>query len=390
MEIAQKNVKLSFENNSNQYYKNFINSCKSEATKNYYRSSLGYFMKYLQIEPEDDYSKLIDGRDAKIIAADIIDWIIHLKDIEKKSPASINLYIAAVKHFYMINDVILNTKRINAFKPEFRNVVEDKPYTREQIKILLDKAEQRNRAIILLLSSSGMRVGALPNLRIGDLTPVDKYNIYQIQVYRRSSKKSRYVTFCTPECRKEIDTYLEYRKRYGERITENSPLFRTTFNHGDQLKAAYKIKPLCTSAIKHIINELLNVTGVRPSRKMNQAEGQLWPQHNYNRHTNLMQLHGFRKFFYTTCTTSGLSTLYTEMLMGHDTGLKERYTKLTPEDLLEGNDKNVGYVDAIYYLTINEENKLKRQVETLRIEKSKIDELSMEMEKLKKALNNDN
>jgi hypothetical protein len=130
----------------------------------------------------------------------------------------------------------------------------------------------------------------------------------------------------------------------------------------------------------------LNVTGVRPSRKMNQAEGQLWPQHNFNRHTNLMQLHGFRKFFDTTCTTSGLSTLYTEMLMGHDVGLKERYTKLTPEDLLEGNDKNVGYVDAIYYLTINEENKLKRQVETLRIEKSKIDQLEDAMNELRNKI----
>ena len=43
-------------------------------------------------------------------------------------------------------------------RPEFRNVVEDQPYTREQIETILDKAEQRNRAIILLLSSSGMRL----------------------------------------------------------------------------------------------------------------------------------------------------------------------------------------------------------------------------------------
>jgi site-specific recombinase XerD len=210
--MSQKVIKSKYSDNSNScnYYKNFINSCKSEATKHNYIKGLGYFMDYLQIErgEEDCYSKLIDGRDTKVIQADIIDWITHMKDVVGLSPASINLYTAAVKHFYAMNDITLNNRRINAFKPEFRNVVEDQPYTREQIKLLLDKAEQRNRAIILLLSSSGMRVGALPNLKVGDLIPIDKYQIYQIQVYKRS--KSRYVPFCTPECREEIDTHLQY------------------------------------------------------------------------------------------------------------------------------------------------------------------------------------
>jgi site-specific recombinase XerD len=363
--------------NSNLYYKNFINSCKSEATKRDYRKSLGYFMDYLHIDLED-YAKLIDGRDTKIIQADIIDWITHMKDLAGLSPASINLYTAAVKHFYAMNDITLNTRRINAFKPEFHNVVEDQPYTREQIKQLLDKAEQRNRAIILLLSSSGMRVGALQNLKVGDLTPIDKYQIYQIQVYKRS--KSKYITFCTPECRKEIDLHLQYRQRYGEHVTEKSPVFRTTFNRNDQFKAANKIKPFSTVGIKCMVNELLNTTGIRPSVKMTECM-----KHTSNR-TNLMEVHGFRKFFDTTCTTAGMDSLYTEILMGHDIGLKGRYTKLTSKDLLEGNDKNLGYASVMEHLIICEENRLKRQVETLRIEKSQIDLLSLEIEKLKKAI----
>jgi integrase len=355
----QRNIKyqISGGDNSNQYYRNFINSCKSEATKNDYRKGLSYFMNYLNIESaKEDYSCLIDGRDTKIIQTDIINWIIHMKDTVGLSPASINLYTAAVNHFYTMNDITLNIRRINAFKPEFHNVVEDQPYTREQIKLLLDKAEQRNRAIILLLSSSGMRVGALHNLKVGDLTPIDKYNIYQIHVYKRS--KSKYITFCTPECRKEIDLHLQYRKRYGELITDKSPVFRTTFNRNDQFKAANKIKPFSTVGIKCMVNELLNTTGIRPSQKM--TEGM---KHTSNR-TNLMEVHGFRKFFDTTCTTAGMDSLYTELLMGHDIGLKGRYTKLTSENLLEGNDKNLGYISVIDSLTINEENRLRRQIKT--------------------------
>jgi integrase len=376
--MLSKINQISAVNSNNQYYRNFINSCKSEATKNDYHKGLSYFMNYLKIEREDDYSKLIDGRDTKIIQADIIDWITYMKDIAGLSPASINLYTAAVNHFYAMNDVTLNTRRINAFKPEFRNVVEDQPYTREQIKQLLDKAEQRNRAIILLLSSSGMRVGALQNLKVGDLTPIDKYNIYQIQVYKRS--KSKYITFCTPECRKEIDLHLQYRKRYGEHITDKSPVFRTTFNRNDQFKAANKIKPFSTVGIKCMVNELLNTTGVRPSVKM--TEGM---KHTSNR-TNLMEVHGFRKFFDTTCTSAGMDSLYTEILMGHDVGLKGRYTKLTPEELLEGNDHNLGYVSAMDHLIICNENRLKRQVETLRVEKSQIDELAQTIADVKSKL----
>jgi integrase len=221
--MSQKINQISSDNNSNEYYRNFINSCKSEATKRDYRKGLSYLMDYLDIEAED-YAKLIEGRDVRIIQADIINWIIHLRDICKLSPASINLYTAGVYHFYKMNDIVLNKDKVNAFKPEFRNVVEDQPYTREQIKTMLDKAERRNRAIILLLSSSGMRVGALSNLKVGDLTPIDKQQcqIYQIQVYKRS--KSKYITFCIPECRKEIDLYLQYRKRYGEHITDKSPV----------------------------------------------------------------------------------------------------------------------------------------------------------------------
>jgi site-specific recombinase XerD len=172
-------------------------------------------MDYMSIEPKkEDYAKLIEGRDVRIIQSDIINWITHMKDTAGLSPASIKLYTAGVYHFYKMNDIVLNKDKVNAFKPEFHNVVEDQPYTRQQIKTMLDKAEPRNRAIILLLSSSGMRVGALPNLKVGDLTSIDKYNIYQVQVYKRS--KSKYITFCTPECRREIDTYLQYRERYGE------------------------------------------------------------------------------------------------------------------------------------------------------------------------------
>jgi hypothetical protein len=52
-----------------------------------------------------------------------------------------------------MNDFIsLNWKKIKSHKPEMEKVAEDRPYTHDEIKSLLDKTSPRNRAIILLMS----------------------------------------------------------------------------------------------------------------------------------------------------------------------------------------------------------------------------------------------
>lgn len=55
-------------------------------------------------------------------------------------------------------------------------------------------------------------------------------------------------------------------------------------------------------------------------------------------------------------------------------------------DLLEGNDKMIGYVGVIDALTINEEHRLKRKVETLTIEKSKVESALTRIDELYQKL----
>ena len=108
------------------------------------------------------------------------------------------------RKFLDMNDVItLNWKKIHSFEPEPEQRNEDRPYTHQEIATLLSKTPPRDRAIILLMTSSGIIVGAIAYpLQLRDLHSIDKYHIYKITVYRRSS--SRYYTFCSPEARKEI------------------------------------------------------------------------------------------------------------------------------------------------------------------------------------------
>jgi hypothetical protein len=52
--------------------------------------------------------------------------------------------------------------------------------------------------------------------------------VYKITIY--SGDRQEYFTFCTPECAKEIDTYIDFRNRHGERLTDDSYLLVKRFD----------------------------------------------------------------------------------------------------------------------------------------------------------------
>jgi hypothetical protein len=92
--------------------------------------------------------------------------------------------------------------------------------------------------------------------------------------------------------------------------------------------------------------------------------------------------HGLRKAFQTTSINAGMSPLYSEILMGHISGglALESYLRPSEDDLLEGNDKMTGYVGVIDSLTINEENKLRRRVETLTEKQDEMQKMKIKYE----------
>lgn len=98
--------------------------------------------------------------------------------------------------------------------------------------------------------------------------------------------------------------------------------------------------------------------------------------------------HGFRKAFQTNAINAGMSPLYAEILMGHISGglELESYLKPTDNDLLEGNDKMIGYADIIDSLTINEENKLRRKVSKLTEKQDEIQKMKQNYEQDMKAM----
>jgi hypothetical protein len=84
-------------------YKNFINSLDSEVTKKSYRYCLALFMKYCDIDEGNYDSLLRQSLPQNKLEDKIRDYITYLKVVKQLSSNSVNLYVAAIAHFY-VND----------------------------------------------------------------------------------------------------------------------------------------------------------------------------------------------------------------------------------------------------------------------------------------------
>jgi integrase len=387
------------------YYYNFKQTIKSKDTFVTYDYRLKDYMKYRGIE-QGHYSQLIEGKELKDIEHEISRFIAFLKE-RNYSLSYQRGYLYALNHFYDANDITIRTKKISKYMSNDDNnnnsdnndsdseggdgnaaTNGEKPYTREQIAKLLEFSDIRTKVIILLMCSSGMRVGALPILKIGDLTPIPKHQIYQIRVYA-NSKSNRHYTFCTIECRKAVDNYIDFRRSCGEDITPRSPLLRQEFDRDDKFQVAKDIRPLSRLAIRKSLAKVLYESRLRVPLPP-AADTTTTTTTTTRRETAIT--HGFRKFFDTTCTHSGMNPIYIEWCMGHKLkGVKDSYFVPQPDsngvyiELLEGNEKSYGYIAAIDYLTIDNSQRLKRENEMLKARKDEIQQLKEEFEQLKKA-----
>ena len=208
-------------------YDNFINSIKSEVTKHAYTYLLKRYMKFLNGATIEDLVAPSQQQDPKIIESNIIRYIIWLKQEQKLSAITINQYIAAIFHFYAMNDINLNRKKISMYIGDYVRSQKDRAYTIQEIHTLLDFCDERSKALVLLLCSSGIRIGSMSGLCLAHLKKIKEYALYSLTIYYGT--KHEYYTFTTPECAKAIDTYLDFRIRTGEKLTDDSPQFRKQY-----------------------------------------------------------------------------------------------------------------------------------------------------------------
>lgn len=342
-------------------YYNFINAIRSPATRYVYHLALKRYQKHYNLNLEELLT--IPDKQERII-----DYLLSLNGHQSRL-----LIRNTLKKFYEMNDVVLNWKKVSAYLGESGNINSDRAYTHEEIKTLVDAADMRMKVILLVLASTGMRLGALPSLKVKDIglgdprpTPVE-VPPNGVSIY--SGTKDKYITFCTPECSNAIRTYLDYRKRCGEKITPDSLLIRKRFDMDDLEAVKKNVKPISTDTLGRILDNHLIKCGLRTVNHVDP-----------NKRKEVARAHGFRKFFTTQLVNAKVNPEIREMLLGHKIGLTSAYYRPAEADLLEE------YQKAIDALTIEPSQRLQKKITQMEKAQDKFDKVMERVETLEKEL----
>ena len=192
----------------------------------------------------------------------------------------------------------------------------DKALTAGVICQAIKGADVRNRAIILTLASSGLRVGELLSLEMKDIDLESTPVMINIRASKTKNKQARF-TFITPEATEAVKAWLKNRDEYLQQSAKHNQNF---------LKSGIKTAPVQTESTL-----LFPVS----DSQVNQAwESCLKKAGLYSKDSesgrNVYRLHSLRKFFISSVSLAGARTL-AEHLAGHMGYLDSSYRQVSPE-----------------------------------------------------------
>jgi len=279
------------------------------------------------------------------------DYVMMLK--KKVSPNTVNIYMAGIEAFFETNDIELRWKKIRRLYPAKVKKTGGKIWTTQDIDLMLKSTRDlRQKALIHFLAASGVRRGAIPDLKIKHIKKIE--NCYAISVYEDSLEE--YTTFIHQEAAFWLDKYLEKRKNDGEYLDKNSPLFRKSYQLGVQ-----KALPMNDELVLRSIWYVIKKSGLRAGQEKKSGR--------YETQTN----HGFRKRWTTIIeNVEGVKVILAEKMMGHSIKsipMAEIYNLPTTEMLF------AEYKKAIPELIISDDERMRLENEKLKQENTKKSQL---------------
>ena len=333
----------------------FHESLQSEHSRSTYTYLVKLFREYHDIKSFDAILEISHKEIQKLVET----YVIHIK--KSINPNTVPTYINPIKTFLEINDIDLNWRKIKRLYPNKIKRSGASAYQTTDVQKMLDVTPQiRSKAIIHFLASTGVRVGAIPELKIKHLRDMPN-DCKMILIYENSTDE--YNTFLTPEASLALELYMNERKSHGETINEDSPLFRQRYLLGE-LTAI----PISKKAIQSIIKRSGHNASIRGQKTNGRYSEQL--------------VHGFRKRFNTILKLNNeVNDNAIEKMMGHTNGLDGVYLQITTERLFDEFKKGVAD------LTISNEARNNVKIQKLESEKSEIEKINETNKKLEQTLN---
>jgi integrase len=219
--VSKVSTLLIRETNELETVKQFLKSKgrKSNKTKTIYSIALSHFQTFLHNSEYSNYNiETIIGplADGKINVYTLMDKFVGYLDDRKikLSYQSVVVYIAGVKSYLEYYDVDISSnkfrKKVTLPSKEMRS---KEPIDAEDIRaILLACTSVRLKALLLVLASSGCRVGEALSLRNGEVNFDQSPTIIHIRAENAKTKQERDV-YISNEASRELKKFIH--SRYG-------------------------------------------------------------------------------------------------------------------------------------------------------------------------------
>lgn len=228
------------------------------------------------------------------------DYVGELQD-QGLAPLRICNYVKAVKALYRVNGVDMKLPQ-----PLSQRIVRrDRAPKPEELCMLLEGGDLRDKVIASMLALGGFREGTLVKLRYRHVRDELEKGIVPLHIHVEADitkgKYHDYDTFLGQEAVDCLKLYLEERKRGSpkgkispEQLTDASPLIRG--------QTSASVNPIGEKQVYQLLHNLYFKTGLI---KRN------------NEHVYDLRVHSIRKYFKTQLMALGVQSDYVDYMMGH-------------------------------------------------------------------------
>jgi len=239
-------------------------------------------------------------------ADDLTDFIAEHRDAAGKSKAA---WKAGVMCWFEANKIYLHPQESRRIRVNARARTQDRIPTREELRAIMEHSDFQTRALIMLLSSSGMRAGEAVHLKWSDID-LDR-GMIRVRAEITKGKVPR-ITFVSLEAMEILRGWKDYQPTYIEE--------KRDYNTGCDIKGDPDLVFPCTysNVLKKFRRALIRAG-------LGEQDG------STGRYT--IHLHALRKFYRTRLPAGGASVDAVESTMGHMGYLADSYVRLTVDDL---------------------------------------------------------
>lgn len=213
------------------------------------------------------------------------------------APKTFGYAISVIKSFYKQFDIDLS-RMVSKNKQRSRLKENDNLLSRDNVIRLINfSASVRDRAIILLMASSGMAQKEVIHLTFKDIEYIDGIGVIGV---RRSKTEVDYITFCSPEACEAMKVYLAERTNNEALAAHMGPDDVIFVSYQGHKPGGYQGAPIRPRSFTKIFNAL--------AQRLDMNNGRGWV---------LCSSHHLRSFFATTMENDGVPRAKVHVMLGH-------------------------------------------------------------------------